>query len=49
MEIKKMLFNFYEIEEKMNLACEINARSRKNTDCLLGIKRFLNKEKNFWN
>ena len=40
MEIKKMLFNFYEIEEKMNTACEINAKSRKNTDCIKGIDRF---------
>ncbi len=48
-ETKNMLYNFFEFEKKMNLACEINARSRKNTDCLLGIKRFLNKEKNFWN
>ena len=49
MEIKKMLFNFYEIEEKMNIACEINAKSRKNTDCIKGIDRFLKKEKNNWN
>ena len=40
-----MLFNFYEIEEKMNTACEINAKSRKNTDCIKGIDRFLKKKK----
>jgi len=48
-EIKKMLYNFFEIEKKMNLACEINAKSRKNSDCIKGINRFLNKEKNYWN
>ncbi len=48
-EIKKMLYNFFEIEKKMNLACEINAKSRKNTDCIKGINRFLKKEKNYWN
>ena len=48
-EIKTMLYNFFEIEKKMNLACEINAKSRKNSDCIKGINRFLNKEKNYWN
>ena len=45
---KKMLFDFFQIEEKMNLACEINAKSRKNSDCIKGINRFLKKEKNYW-
>ncbi len=48
-DTKKMLFNFLQIEEKMNLACEINAKSRMNSDCKKGIKRFLNKEENYWN
>jgi len=48
-ETKKMLYKFLEIEKKMNLACEINAKSRKNKDCLKGISRFLKKERNYWN
>jgi len=48
-ETKKMLYGFFQIEKKMNLACEINAKSRKNSDCIKGIHRFLNKEKNYWN
>ena len=44
-EIKKMLYNFFQIEKKLNLACEINAKSRKGSDCIKGVNRFLNKEK----
>ena len=43
-QIKKMLYNFYTNEKKMNLACEINAKSRKKSDCIKGINRFLNKD-----
>ena len=48
-EIKKMLYNFFQIEKKLNLACEINAKARNGTDCIKGVNRFLNKEKNNWN
>ena len=45
---KELLLNFMELENKFEIAKDINSKSRKNKDCIIGINAFLNKEKINW-
>ena len=48
MTTKKLLLKFMDLENKFEIAKEINAKSRKSKDCIKGIDSFLNKTKINW-
>ena len=47
-ETKRLLLKYMDIDKKFEIAKKVNAKSRKNKDCIKGINSFLKKEKINW-